>query len=276
MSTGVSVAWLVASAVAFSSAGVFVRLAALDGPDVVWWRSAFSVVLLGLWLGARGQIGQEVRMGWPGLAIAGVSALGTAAFIPSFLHTSIANVAVIWATAPFVAGALAWLWLRTPPSRSLLLGSALSLVGAASVVSGSLTTGGLLGDALAAVMTVCMAVVICLYRRWPATPVAGPTWLASLLLVGAFAPVASVTATPWSAIAVLAAFAAVFLFASIALMIGARGLHPAHTSLLSALETPIAPALAWWLLAEVPTTATVLGGGLIVVAVMLASCAERG
>ena len=265
---GVSVAWLLASVMAFSTAGVFVRLAELDGPSVVWWRSAFSVAFLGVWLGFCGRIGAELRMGRPGAAAGLLSALGTAAFIPSFLHTSIANVAVIYATAPFVAGAMAWGWMQTPPTRAVVLGSVASLAGALLVVSGSLTSGGLFGDALAAVMTVCMAAVICIYRAWPETPAAGPTWLASALLVVAFSGHATIASVPWQTVATLAAFAAVFLFASIALMMGARGLHPAHTSVISALETPIAPLLAWWVLGEIPATLTVLGGAVIVVAVV--------
>jgi len=117
-------------------------------------------------------------------------------------------------------------------------------------------------------MTVCMAAVICIYRAWPETPAAGPTWLASALLVVAFSGHATIASVPWQTVATLAAFAAVFLFASIALMIGARGLHPAHTSVISALETPIAPLLAWWVLGEIPATLTVLGGAVIVVAVV--------
>ena len=48
------------------------------------------------------------RMGWPGLLFAVCSAVGMVFFISSLTHTTVAHVAVIYATVPFIAAALAW------------------------------------------------------------------------------------------------------------------------------------------------------------------------
>ena len=47
------------------------------------------------------------RRGW---LIAGLSTLGMVAYIPALQRTSVANVAVINATYPFVTAAFAWAW----------------------------------------------------------------------------------------------------------------------------------------------------------------------
>ncbi|MEL7087275.1 MAG: hypothetical protein AAGL98_02345, partial [Planctomycetota bacterium] len=47
-------------------------------------------------------------LGSSGWGVAIVGALGTAAFIPAFKLTSIANVSLIYAIAPLIAASLAW------------------------------------------------------------------------------------------------------------------------------------------------------------------------
>ena len=53
---------------------------------------------------SRGTLRQEfLEMGRPGLAVGVIGAAGTAALIPAFKLTDVANVALIYASAPFLA-----------------------------------------------------------------------------------------------------------------------------------------------------------------------------
>ena len=56
------------------------------------------------------------------------------AFIPSLQLTSVSNVAIIIATGPFLAAALAWIWLGEIPRRRTMLASAVALCGVAIIV----------------------------------------------------------------------------------------------------------------------------------------------
>ena len=67
-----------------------------------------------------------------------------------------------------------------------------------------------------------------------------------------------------------ATFAFLFVLASVALGQGARRLSAPLTGLLGALETPLAPTLAYFILAEIANMSTIVGGVLIMVAVVLA------
>ena len=49
--------------------------------------------------------GQSVSLGWRGWALAVVGAVSSVVFIAAFKHTYVANVAVIYATVPFMAAA---------------------------------------------------------------------------------------------------------------------------------------------------------------------------
>jgi drug/metabolite transporter (DMT)-like permease len=49
---------------------------------------------------------------------------------------------------------------------------------------------------------------------------------------------------------------------------GSRLLRPVETAILSALETPLAPVWVWLAFTEAPSLATVIGGTIVVAAVV--------
>jgi drug/metabolite transporter (DMT)-like permease len=180
------VALVFASAMVFSTAGLFTKGVAADAWAVIFWRGLFAAAFSGIWIAWLGGFRSEfVRMGWPGLAVAIVGALGTAAFIPAFKLTTIANVALIYASAPFLAAILAWVWMREKPTRSIVVASAATFAGVVVIVGGSVGGINLTGDFLALFMTLMMSGLIVIYRRYPGTPAAGPTALSSMLLLPA-------------------------------------------------------------------------------------------
>ena len=73
----------------------------------------------------------------------------------------------------------------------------------------------------------------------------------------------------------LVLFGLVFAVASITLMEGAKRISAAQTALLSVLETPMAPILAFLILAEMPATTSLIGGGMIFCAVVWAQMAKN-
>jgi drug/metabolite transporter (DMT)-like permease len=70
----------------------------------------------------------------------------------------------------------------------------------------------------------------------------------------------------WIELAKLALFGVVQAVAVGALTAGARRLPAAECALLSAMEVPLAPLLAWLVLAELPPAASIAGGALVLLA----------
>jgi drug/metabolite transporter (DMT)-like permease len=124
-------------------------------------------------------------------------------------------------------------------------------------------------------MTIGMAAYLCIYRRYPDTPSAGPAILLSLLLV----PIAWIMGDPLSEtvseIAITCIFGLVFSVASVTLAEGARRLPASETALVSALEAPLAPIWAMMLFAELPGAYSWVGGGLVLAAVFGAELVAR-
>jgi len=259
---------MLASATVFSTAGLFTKGVTADAWSVIFWRGLFAALFTTAYVAAKGKTDDEFRMmGWSGWAVAVLGASGTAAFIPAFKLTTIANVSLIYAAAPFFAAGIAWLWFREVVERRVLIAAIVAMLGVGLIVGGSLGHINLSGDMLAVWMTLMMAAVMVVYRRYPETPAAGPNVLASIFLL----PLSLIFTDPFAAsmrdILILAAFGLIFAFASVTLSEGARRLAPAEAALISALETPLAIIWAWVFFAEWPASMAVIGGALILVAV---------
>lgn len=115
------------SAVGWSMAGLFTRLVHADNWAITGWRGVFSALAVVLYLAWRGRGGVARAMlsvGRAGLLAATVSTLASLAYIAALLVTSVANVVVVYATAPFVTAGLAWALLRERPARSTMLAAA--------------------------------------------------------------------------------------------------------------------------------------------------------
>lgn len=195
-------------------------------------------------------------------------ASGTATFIPAFKLTSVAHVAMIWATAPFVTALLAWAIIGEHPGRKVIICSLLALMGAALTVSGSFGSGSLLGDMLAFWMTLMMAGTMVVYRLWPGTPTVLPAALSSLILLPPALTLSQPMTVALNEVTILLIFGAVFALASVTLLEGTRRVPAAQAALISALETPLAPFWALIFLSEIPTFRTLLGGAIIMAAVI--------
>ena len=158
------------SAVAWSTAGIFTKGVEADVWTVLLWRGLLAGGVMSAWLvWRRGQSGlaDSRHLGWAGWSAATVSSAATICFIAAFKNTAVANVAIIYATAPFAAAAIAWVWMRETPGLATLAAAGLCLAGVTVMVGGSAGSPDLIGDLLALGMTALMALMMVIMRRHP-------------------------------------------------------------------------------------------------------------
>lgn len=266
------------SAILWSAAGLFTKAAEVDAWGVIFWRSVFSVLPILLyvrWKDGPGQWRQLRAMGTAGWAVAIIGAAATVCFISAFKHTSVANVATLYACTPFLAAAIGWIFYREPTSRLTLVSALLALCGVIIMVWGSLGTPNLTGDGLGILMAIGMASLMVLIRRYPEQPMVlaavvsgGLTGVLSLAFTD---PLAASPRDLW----ILACFGLAFAAAHIMLTEGARLIPPARTGLIGTLETPLAPIWALLILQETPPLPTWAGGGIVLTAVIWNVLRER-
>lgn len=257
------------SALVFSTAGIFTNGVETDAWGVIFWRGLAAASFTFIYLSVRGALFHEIRLfRKPALLATVLMAAGTAAFIPAFKLSSVANVALIYASAPFVTAGLSWIFLREAPSRIIVVASSLAFVGVLTIVSGSVGQTSLFGDLLAFFMTLMMAGTMVVYRAHPETTAALPAALSSLVLLPIAWFAGDPLAIPQGEFPILVVFGLVFAIASVTLSEGARRLPSPETALLSSLEVPIAPILAWLVLSEEPSIRVLIGGVVIFFAVL--------
>jgi len=267
------IALIVGAAVAWSTAAFFTRLLPFDSWTILFWRGLFGGGLIAailVLLQGRACLRDLTGMGKSGWLVASLSTLGMVCFIPALQLTSVSNVAIIIATGPFVAAAFAWIRLREVARWQTMLASVVALGGVAIIVGNTRTGSDILGIALACLMTFAIAAMTVTVRRHKSTPMVAAAALSNLLGSLVSIPfahgIASVTAAD------LVIFA-MFGFFQVALgltlfMLGSRLLPSGQATLIATLETPLMPFWVWLAFQEVPSSRALLGGALVMGAVI--------
>ena len=262
--------WLVAVSAFFAStAGVFTKGVSADAWTIIFWRGIFAAACGFIYLLVIGRLRDEVRdFKAPSIAVSIVYASATVAFILAFKLTSISNVALIWSAIPVLAGALSWLLFGERVSLGFVLACTAVIAGTFIIVYGSFGQSGFTGDLLALWVTLMMALMMIIYRRFPETPNTLPTVGACLLLIPISWFMSDPFAATWDEIGLMGLFGITFMVASITLAQGSKFVVPGETALLSVSESPWAILLAILFLAEWPSMQTVIGGAIIMAAVL--------
>jgi drug/metabolite transporter (DMT)-like permease len=264
---------LLASATAYSTAGFFTRLIAVDAWTLLFWRGLFGGAFLAavVVVQERGRLWQSIRaMGWEGAVVVLCSALATVCFLNAMRQTAVADVMVIDAAIPFVTAAMAWLILRERENAWTLGATAAAFIGMAIMAGPAAMHGRILGIALAFAMAVLMALVIVLIRRKKGTnmvpAVCGSAFLCSLI-VGPFASPLQVDTASFGLLALFGV--SQFGMGLLLLAFGTPLVSATRGALLGVLQTPLGTLWVWLAFAEQPAMLTVVGGAIVLTAVVV-------
>lgn len=264
-------------AVTFSGVAFFfpdalvIRLVGVDTMTVAVWRGLFAgaVTLAGLAVFAP-----RVLADWrslasgPAIAIMFLQGFGSVFFLGSIGNTSAANALLILASAPFLSALLSARLLGERVGTATWGAIIAVFAGVAIIASGSLGGGGLFGDALALANALTIALYYIVLRAAPGRnlllPIAVGYFLTSLIALP-LAPLPPLEVRQWG---LLFLSGGVILAGGVGLLvIGPRYLPAAEVTLITMLEIVVGPALVWWVLHEVPATASLIGGAVILVAI---------
>ena len=267
------IALVVAAAVAWSTAPFFTRLLHLDSWTILFWRGLFGGGLIAavlVLMQGRGGLRDLATIGKNGWLVASLSTLGMVSFIPALQLTSVSNVAIIIATGPFVAAVLAWIWLGEAARSRTLLASLVALCGVVIIVGDARAGADILGIGLACLMTLAIAAMTVAVRRHRDTPMVAAAALSNLLGSLVSIPFAhGISGVTGTDVFVLAMFGFFQVALGLTLFVlGSRLLPSGRASLIATLETPLMPFWIWLAFQEVPTLRALLGGALVMGAVV--------
>lgn len=279
---------LIAGAIAIGFSPIFVRLSELGPVATGFYRLLLALPLLWLWMRWEDRaapaearwLTKTLRMAVPGILFAGDI---------FFWHWSIAKTTVANATlfanfAPVIVAIGAWLYLRERITLQFVVGLALSMVGAALLVTGSVALGTryVFGDLLG-LITACffgtyvVAVARLRDRHGASVIMFWSSAVTCVLLLGATL-VSGEGLVPASASGWIALLALAWISQAMGqgLIAYALGHLPASFSALVILIEPLTAAILGWIwLGEALGGWQVIGGSVVLAGILVAQRARK-
>jgi drug/metabolite transporter (DMT)-like permease len=210
--------------------------------------------------------------GRKGLAVAALYGLGSIFFITGVYHTTTANLVFILAFNTMFAALLSWVFLDERPRPATLLAMAAMVVGVLIIVWDSIGTGNLFGDLMAACAALTIAAAITISRasgeNMGFTSIIGvifPFAVAAFMVGGTGFRVDE----PWW---IILNGAVVMPLSFFCLAAGPRYISGPEVAMFYLLETVLAPVWMWIIFYETPTRNSLIGGVILIVALVAHSC----
>lgn len=251
---------------------LLVRLIQIDPWTMVFWRGLLMFLAIGGFTLAyyRGEAPARLRAtGRAGLAAIALFGTGTVLFVLALYNTSVANVLVIVAAAPLIAAVYSRLFLAEPVALRTWAAIAAAIAGIAVLASDSARGGTILGDlaALGTAASVGIGFSVVRHARprnmVPAMAVSG---LVSALVA---LPLAAPASVPGDQIWLLLVLGVVVLPVSFGLLtLGPRYITAPEVGLIMLLETVLGPLWVWLVLTEEPSAHALVGGAIVIVALV--------
>ena len=272
MSHARAAALMVVAALLWSSAGVVARLLErAQSFEVAFWRSFFAAVaMVGILAYLhRGRAWALVRAsGWPGVLSGFMFAIMFTCFMLAVMSTTVANALVVNSLYPVFAGLLGTVVLGTRLPGYTWAAILVAVGGMVYMFAAGLGSG-LTGTLIAFAVPVAAAVNVVTLKKWGREADLIP----SVLLGGVLSALVMLPfALPFHGTAHdLALLAGLGLFQlalpCTLLVIASRYLPPAEVALLTLLEAVLGPLWAWLGVGETPGAATLVGGGVVLLAI---------
>ena len=272
--------YMVVSSVVISFGGLIMRSLETTDPLQISFHRSLSLlgaVIVFLLIRYRRESIQVTRnIGWPGVVGGGLLGCAGLAHLQAMANTTIANSTFILGSIPFFTALFAWVLLKEKLQRRTLVAMLIAAVGLGVMVKEGMQAGAGYGIIMAILTAVCFSVYAVIVRSRRRVQML-PTLIVSSLVIMAFCTIATkgdikvsyhdaLLCIIWGAVlSGIANF--LFLFAS-------RHLAAAEVTLFMLLEFALAPIWVWWVVNETPSLWTVVGGALIMGAVVIRSVIE--
>ncbi len=230
--------------------------------QILFWRSVFFsiVVLFFLIINHKKNFFSSIyKIGLPGFFGGIILSCGYAGYVFAMYNTTVANANFIIQTQTIFLAIFGYIFLREKISKLTLASIFLAFAGIFLMLGSSLTAGQMLGNIAAFVMPVSFAVLILTVRKYP-----------------------SVDMTPLQLIAGIGAVIIGYLFSSkiiisshdiflgfIFITIGAKTTPSALVGIIMLIEAVLGPFWAWLFINETPPLVVLVGGTIVLSAVLL-------
>ena len=266
--------YIILAGISLSLGGLFVRYLEEANPwTVLFYRSLTFTLTVTLFMYFRDgiRLTQRFRQIKPLELIVSLSlAAGFILYVLSLFSTSVANTVLILSTGPVFAATLGWLFLRERVSGATWFAMILAFGGVAIMASGGISANDALGFLYAFFAVLAFAIMIVTLRCAPQ----GKDMMAPTALAGILAAVLTLGFIPTFNISFHDLLLSICLgslqvgLGFILITLGSRSVPSAQVPLLALAETALSPLWVWLFVNETPARNTLMGGALVLCAVL--------
>ena len=270
---------MIASSVVISFSGLIVRILEV-GPLVMnFYRGMFlmcavMVLLIVRYRGAT--IVRVISVGWSGIIAGIMLAAAAITFLQSLTHTTVANTLFVLAAIPFVTAGLAWIFLKERPNSATLITMVIAFAGIVIMIGEGFTIGAAYGNIMALLTTLSFSIYAVLVRRNRQVDMLPAILISTLIImvVVALMRQGELEISRQDLWLCLLWGGVMSGFTSACFIVASRHIVAAELTIFMLLEFALGPVWVWLFVNESPSRWTLVGGALVICAVLGRSFAE--
>tara|TARA_B100001996_G_scaffold381862_1_gene372238 strand:- start:38 stop:907 length:870 start_codon:yes stop_codon:yes gene_type:complete len=241
--------------------------------QILFWRQFFFVILVSIFLLITYKKKVFIALyesGLPGFFGGIILGCGFSAYVFAMYNTTVANTNFIIQTQAIFLAIFGYLFLKEKISKLTLTSIILAISGILLMVGSSLSSGQFLGNLVAFIMPSSFAVLIIIVRKYPNVDMVPLQLFAGIVaaLIGYFISTKIIISANDLFLAFIAGFFQVGL-GFIFITIGAKKTLSAMVGILMMTEAVFGPLWAWIFLGENPQFIALIGGSIIIIAVLI-------
>ena len=241
--------------------------------QILFWRSIFfsTVVVIYLLITYKKKIFNSFyKSGLPGFIGGLILSLGYSGYVFAMYNTTVANTNFIIQTQTIFLAVFGYIFLKEKISKLTLASIILAFTGIILMVGNSLSPGQMSGNMVAFIMPISFATLVLIVRKFPDTDMVPMQFIAGIgaTIIGyLFSSKISISSHDIF-LGFLAGFFQVGL-GFILITIGARRTLSALVGIIMLTEAVLGPLWAWLFANENPPSVVLIGGAIIISAVLL-------
>ena len=241
--------------------------------QILFWRQFFFIIAISIFLIStyKKEIFKAIyRSGIPGLFGGIVLGFGFSSYVFAMYNTTVANTNFIIQTQVIFLALFGYLFLKEKITTITLVSIILAISGILLILGSTLSPGQMSGNIVAFIMPISFAVLILVVRKYPNVDMVPAQFVAGIfaLIIG-FIMSGKILI---SAHDIFLGFLAGFLqlgFGFILITIGAQRTPSAMVGIIMLTEAVLGPLWAWLFINEQPPFIVIIGGAIVIFAVLL-------
>ena len=241
--------------------------------QILFWRSLFFIIVISIFLLLTYKtkvLHALKKSGIPGLIGGVILSSGFCGYVFAMYNTTVANTNFIIQTQILFLAIFGYIFLKEKISKVTLLSIILSIVGITLMLGSSLSYGEMIGNLAAFIMPISFAILILIIRKYPRVDMIPLQLIAGIVAMSIGYFIAGKINISYHDI--FLGFLAGFFqlgFGFIFITIGARNTPSAIVGIIMITEAVLGPLWAWMFVNENPPLSVLIGGSIIIFAVLL-------